>query len=65
MDLSMPMMDGFETAENIKQYISSKNLRQPVIIACTGHSEQSFIDKAWRSGMNEFLSKPINPEVAK
>ena len=61
----MPMMDGFETATTIRQYIAANGLRQPVIIACTGHTEQEFVKKAWRSGMNEVLFKPINFQAAK
>ena len=61
----MPMMDGYETAIKIRQYIASQGLRQPVIVACTGHTEQEFIEKAWRSEFNEILSKPINLQVAK
>ena len=64
-DLSMPMMDGYETAIKIRQYIASQGLTQPVIVACTGHTEQEFIEKAWRSEFNEILSKPINLQVAK
>ena len=59
-DLSMPMMDGYETTKKIRQYIAARGQAQPVIIACTGHTEQAFIDKAWRHEMNEFLSKPLN-----
>ena len=64
-DLSMPFMDGYETTKKIRTYLTRKGLRQPVIIACTGHTEQSFIEKAWQYKMNEVLSKPINFEVAK
>ena len=61
----MPVMDGYEAAIKIRQYMASKELSQPVIIACTGHTEQEFIEKAWRSEMNEVLSKPLNLEVIK
>ena len=58
-DLSMPMMDGYETTKKIRQYIAARGSAQPVIIACTGHTEEAFIEKAWRHEMNEFLSKPL------
>ena len=31
-----------------------------MIIACTGHTEEEFIQKAWRHEMDEVVAKPIN-----
>ena len=61
----MPVMDGYEATLKIRQYMAENLLHQPVIIACTGHTEPEFIQKAWRSQMNEVLFKPINIQVAK
>ena len=36
-----------------------------MIIACTGHTEQDFIIKAWRHGFDELIPKPCNFEVFK
>jgi CheY-like chemotaxis protein len=52
MDCNMPGMDGFETTEQIRQYLYSKNAEQPIISAVTGHMEQMYVDKAIMSGMN-------------
>lgn len=33
---------------------------QPMIIACTGHTEEEFIKKAFDFEMDEVISKPVN-----
>ena len=38
-DLSMPVMDGYQATKKIRQYMADNLLHQPVIIACTGHTE--------------------------
>ena len=39
MDLNMPGMDGNTTMVNIREYLDSKNAKQPIISAVTGHME--------------------------
>ena len=48
MDLSMPIMDGYEATERIRDFLKRKNLPQPMIVALTGHTHEDFIVKAWR-----------------
>jgi CheY-like chemotaxis protein len=36
---------------------------QPLIIACTGHYEDNYVKKAIKSGMNQIISKPVQPEL--
>ena len=36
-----------------------------MIIACTGHTEEEYIQKAWIHQMDEVLPKPTNLEVIK
>ena len=40
-------------------------MKQPTIIAVTGHTEPSYLNKALDSGMNFVLSKPIEVELLK
>jgi len=47
MDLSMPVMDGYEASERIRDFLKRKNLPQPMIVALTGHTHDDFIRKAW------------------
>ena len=56
----MPHMDGYESTRQIREYLHYHHMKQPTIIAVTGHSEDSYIKKALDSGMNMVLSKPID-----
>ena len=64
-DCSMPGMNGYEVAKKIRQYHSKYRLEQPYIVACTGHTEQGFIQKGWDSQMDEVLPKPAKIKVVK
>lgn len=63
MDLSMPIMDGFEATERIRELQNLKNVPQPMIIACTGHCEEEFILKAWRYQFDEVVQKPTDNRI--
>jgi CheY-like chemotaxis protein len=65
MDCNMPFLDGYEATGQIRQFLYLKQQRQPIIVACTGHTEQSYIDRAINSGMNKVMSKPLDPAVLK
>jgi len=61
----MPIMDGFEATDNIRSYVKRHNLPPPMIVACTGHTEEEYVKKAWRYSMDEVIPKPSNIEVIK
>ena len=63
MDCQMPHMDGYETCEQIREYLFYHSLPQPIITAVTGHVEQEFINKAIQSGMNQVLTKPVGSDI--
>ena len=63
LDLSMPIMDGYEASKSIRDYLRSNIKPQPRIVACTGHSEPEYIQKAWKYQMDELVAKPANLEV--
>ena len=62
-DLSMPVMDGYEATQNIREYYRTNFVPQPMIIACTGHVEEQFIKKAWVNEIDEVIPKPVNVEL--
>jgi signal transduction histidine kinase/CheY-like chemotaxis protein len=57
MDIQMPEMDGIEATRTIRGY----NDRQPLIIAMTANAMEEDRDICLRSGMNDFLAKPLKP----
>ncbi len=60
MDIRMPVMDGMETAQAIRNLTRSDAKTIP-IIAVTANAFQEDIDKALQAGMNAHLAKPIDP----
>jgi CheY-like chemotaxis protein len=58
MDLSMPMMDGFETVRRFRS--TTKNARQIPIIALTAHTTQEDRRRCFEAGMNGLIAKPLN-----
>ncbi len=59
MDIQMPVMDGIEATQKIRQNSLWKNIP---IIALTANATQSDIEGGMAIGMSEYLTKPIIPE---
>ena len=59
MDLQMPIMDGIETTEHIRNILK---LKTP-IIACSAHAMTSERKKCLASGMNDYISKPYSEKT--
>src|ERR1700722_10581695 len=60
LDVRMPDMDGFETAELIRQRPRS---RQTPILFLTGYKNEEHLFRGYDLGAVDFLFKPIVPEV--
>jgi signal transduction histidine kinase len=58
MDIKMPVMDGFIATEKIKSRFP--NVR---IIAQTAYAGQTEIEKCLNAGCDDFITKPINPNL--
>ncbi|WP_028670328.1 hybrid sensor histidine kinase/response regulator [Saccharospirillum impatiens] len=60
MDCEMPHMDGYEATEAIRAYEKRHNLPRLPIVALTAHALEDVRRRCIESGMDEFLTKPIN-----
>ena len=62
-DCSMPEMDGYDSTKAIREMLRYQEADEDQlslkIVALTGHVEEEFIKKAYASGIDEVLSKPI------
>jgi CheY-like chemotaxis protein len=59
MDLSLPVLTGWEAAQQLKQ---SARTRDIPIIALSAHALEGERDKALAAGCDEFESKPVDLE---
>jgi PAS domain S-box-containing protein len=60
MDIQMPVMDGYETTQAIRNMDPPKN--KLVIIALTANATKTDVDKCLEAGMDSFLPKPFTPD---
>jgi len=61
MDLQMPEMDGYQATQEVRRLPEEKYHTLP-IIALTASAMLEIKDKAFTSGMNDYMSKPFNPD---
>ncbi len=62
MDVEMPEMNGYQAANNIRNSNNDAAKIVP-IIAMTAHVMPEDIENSINAGMNDHLSKPINPNL--
>ncbi|MFA6401946.1 MAG: response regulator [Salinivirgaceae bacterium] len=57
MDIEMPVMNGLETTKYIRQNMSAKLSKIP-IVALTAHNPNDFFDEFSTAGFDELMTKP-------
>lgn len=63
MDLHMPEISGFETSYKIRDL--EYTIEQPYIIAVSASNREEVEKELSKSGINDFISKPVNNEKLK
>ncbi|MGB6230114.1 MAG: response regulator [Litorimonas sp.] len=60
MDVSMPVMDGFQATKRIREHEAATAVHAPVpIIALTGHALKNDKQDCLNAGMSHYLTKPV------
>jgi two-component system, sensor histidine kinase and response regulator len=62
MDIQMPDLDGLETTRIIRSNVKYIDLP---ILAMTAHAMEHDVDKSFEAGMDEHITKPIDPQFLK
>lgn len=63
MDVQMPVMDGLEATQIIRDPQSAVLNHHIPIIAMTAHAMQGYKEKCLKAGMDAFISKPVSPQT--
>jgi len=62
MDVSMPVMDGYEATKQIRIYEQENELKGVPVIALTGHALKNDRAECLNAGMNDYLTKPVKQD---
>lgn len=62
MDVSMPVMDGYEATKQIRMYEQENELKGVPVIALTGHALKNDRAECLNAGMNDYLTKPVKQD---
>ncbi|MBF0455044.1 MAG: diguanylate cyclase [Magnetococcales bacterium] len=57
MDANMPVVDGYRTSAEIRRHARGEDAR---IIMVTGQGDDASVERAFQSGADEFITKPVH-----
>lgn len=46
-DISMPILDGFQMCQQVRNFYRKNKAPQPKIVACTAHVQEELFKEAW------------------
>jgi CheY-like chemotaxis protein len=61
LDIQMPNMDGYETAQRIKQLPHGKDV--PIVMVTAIYKEDPHVLKGYSVGAVDYVAKPFNPDI--
>ena len=63
LDVQMPVMDGFQTASQIKKLDAGRDI--PIIFVTAVYNEDPHIKRGYAAGGVDYFGKPFDPEILK
>ena len=62
LDYSMPDPNGPEVFRQVNKMLEQQGIDLPYICCCSSNHDKSYIEEAYKVGMNNFMTKPVNAE---
>ena len=63
LDVQMPDMDGFDTAAQIRNLETGRDL--PIIFLTAIHRDEGFVHRGYDAGAADYITKPFDPDIVR